>query len=398
MRIAIFSDNFYPEISGLSDSVIALAKELSKNGHFVNFYVPKYSPKDYEKVKLPPREINLGEKINIIRFSSISVGASTGQGRMVVPTPWRWHEVGKFKPDIIHTQLFFGVGLEALIASRKLHVPLVGTNHTAIKEFLRYSPLRSEKIDGWILKYVNWYYGKCVFVTAPSQSVGDEMKMFGFKKPCHVISNPVDIKTFSPLSPEEKKSAAEKFGFGEFTIIHAGRLAAERKIDVILKAIAIVKKEIPKIELAVAGNGAAEKDLRELARSLGIESSVKFLGFLDKPALAEAYNASKVFVITSTADTQSMVMMQAMACGLPVIGVRARALPEYINQENGILIEPGDCEMLAKKIIFLLKNSEMGRKLGDGGRIFAQKFSAPEIAKEWERIYERVIKSYNHSR
>ena len=118
------------------------------------------------------------------------------------------------------------------------------------------------------------------------------------------------------------------------------------------------------------------------------------MGFLDKPTLADAYNASKIFAITSTSDTQSLVMMQAMACALPIIGVRARALPEYINQDNGILIEPGDYETLAKKIIFLLKNNVARRKLGKGARIFAEKFSAPVIAKEWENIYEKAIVAF----
>ncbi len=142
MRIAIFSDNFYPEISGISDSVISLARELAKRGHFINFYVPKYSLEDYKKVSAPETEPDFGLNIKIVRFSSFRFGGSTGQGRLVIPNFWRWREVKKFRPDLIHTQLFFGVGLEALVASRKIKVPLVGTNHTAIKEFLRYSPVQ----------------------------------------------------------------------------------------------------------------------------------------------------------------------------------------------------------------------------------------------------------------
>jgi glycosyltransferase involved in cell wall biosynthesis len=190
----------------------------------------------------------------------------------------------------------------------------------------------------------------------------------------------------------------KKFGFTDATIIHAGRLAAERNIDVIIKAMPDVLKKIPTAQLALVGRGVAEKDLELLAKKLGVANSVRFLGFLEKPALAEAYNASKIFVITSTSDTQSMVMMQAMASGLPIIGVKARALPEYINSKNGILIEPGDEKTLAKKIILLLKEAALRKKLALGARNFANKFSAPEVAKEWEEIYGKVIKDYNNDK
>ncbi|MEK7507756.1 MAG: glycosyltransferase, partial [Patescibacteria group bacterium] len=324
---------------------------------------------------------------------SLPYGTGTGQGRVVVPTGLRWLRVKRFKPDIIHTQLFFALGLEALIASKILKVPIVGTNHTAVQEFVRYSPIRSRTIENLLIRYVSWFYEKCTLVTMPSKSVINEMRQFGFSGECRIISNPIDTKTFSPSS--RKTNLKNKLGFSKFTVIHAGRLARERKIDVIIKAIAASKQIIPEIELIIAGGGSYEKELRFLARSLGVENSIKFLGVLSKPALAEAYNASEIFAITSTADTQSLVMMQAMACGIPVIGVNARALPEYIRPENGILIEPGDVKALTEKIIFLHKHKNIQKKLGDGARAYSIRFSAPEIAQQWEKIYEKVIEDYN---
>jgi len=393
MRIAIFSDNFYPELSGISDSIITLTKELVKRGHSVNFYVPKYSPNDYKIANVPSLELNLGPNVKITRFSSFHYGAGTGQARGVIPIGLRYLGVKDFNPDIIHTQLFFGVGLEGLVAAKKLKKPLIGTNHTAIKEYIKYSPIKAQWFSNLILKYVNWYYGKCELTTAPSRSVIEEMEYYGFKGEHHIISNPIDTQTFCPLP--NKNWLRKKWGLGDCAIVHAGRLATERNVDTIIKALPLIKKEFSKVELAVAGKGAAEKELKALAKKLDVESSVKFLGFVEKPALAEIYNSSRIFVITSTSDTQSMVMMQAMACGLPVIGVKARALPEYINPQNGALIEPNNEKMLAEKIIHFLKKSDLRKKLGEGARIFAMKFSAPEIAKTWEQIYAKVTEDYN---
>ncbi len=396
MRIAIFSDNFYPELSGIADSIIALAKNLAARGHVVDFYVPDYTEKNYRALKLPHKEIVLGPNIHIHRFHSFPYKTDTGQGRLVIPIGLRATNIADSMPDIIHTQMFFGVGLEAIFAARFLKRPLVGTQHTAVKEFLKYSPIRSAWSDRLILAYVNWYYEQCDVVTAPSESVFTEMTSLGFRsKKSLAISNPIDINTFRPL--KEKSALKKKFGLGEHTLVYAGRMSDDKHPEILVRALAIAKKTVPDAMLAFAGKGAAEERLRSLAKELGIASSVKFLGFVDKPTLCEIYNASEVFGIASTSDTQSLVMMQAMASGIPVIGVNARALPEYINEANGFLVEPNDEKAFAEKLIYLLKNPNIAEKLGAGGRAYAEQFSEDAITTQWEAIYEKTIKDYNKS-
>jgi len=389
MRIALFSDNFYPELSGISDSLISLSKELAKRDHVIHFYVPKYSAADHHISNAPHEEINLGPNIAVTRFSSFFFGSGSGQGRMVLPTGLRWLEVAPFKPDVIHTQTFFGTGFEALVASRVLGVPLVGTNHTAIKGFLMYNPIKTKWMDNAIVKYVNWYYERCEIVTAPSRSVFVEMDESGFKKPGIPLSNPIETEIFKPLV--NRAALRKKFKIGDYAIVHAGRLANERSVDVMIRALPLVKKSIPKSELVFSGRGADEQEFRKLAQDLGVADSVKFLGFLSQVELVEAYNASKVFAITSTADTQSMVMMQAMAAGLPVVGVNARALPEFINDNNGFVVEPGNPKALAERLIKILEDPKLQKKLGDGGRKTALQFSPEKIADRWEAIYSSII-------
>ncbi len=295
------------------------------------------------------------------------------------------------------------MGLEALVASRALHKPLVGTNHTATKEFLRYNPVKAAWTDALTLKYVNWYYGKCITVTAPSQSVFKEMAETGFRhSPKGIpLSNPIETDIFKPAVGARTGGAAlaraalrKKWKLGEYPIIHAGRLAKERSIDVMIRALPLVQKAVPEAELVFAGRGSDEPEFRALAASLGIASSVKFLGFVDQLHLVEIMNAGRAFAITSTADTQSMVMMQAMACGVPVVGVNARALPEYINASNGFVVEPGDHKALAARLVEILKDAKLQKKLGDGGRATALQFSPPAIATRWEEIYQGAIEKF----
>ena len=141
----------------------------------------------------------------------------------------------------------------------------------------------------------------------------------------------------------------------------------------------------------MAGHGIAMESLKNLAKELGVEKEVKFLGTLDKQMLAKIYRASKIFAIASTSETQSMTLMQAFGCGLPAIGVKARALPEYINQRNGFLVEPGDYKTLAEKFVFLFKNPIERQALSMGALEFIQNFSAERIAGAWEEIYKNNL-------
>ncbi|MDO8667797.1 MAG: glycosyltransferase [bacterium] len=388
MRIAIFSDNFYPELSGISDSVRLLADELAKLGHEINFYVPKYSAKNYRAINLPVKELALDSRININRLFSLAAPFAGLQARLVLPlfSPSLFKG---FKPDIIHSQLFFGAGLEAMIKAGSKKIPLLGTNHTAISEFIKIKSKYLKKIS---VNYATWYYNQCAFTTAPSQSVFKEMKEFGFNRPYKVISNPVDTNIFCPSA--DGLAVKEKFGLSSNTIVYAGRLASEKNIEVVIRAVALAKKKVKDINLAIAGTGKFEPELRRLVKELNLDRAVKFLGTLSQPDLARLYQAAEVFSIASTSDTQSLTLMQAMACGLPAVVVDARALPEYVNEHNGYVVKVGDYEAMAEKFILLLENQELRQKLSQGAHNFVQQFSAPNIAKEWEKLYKGVIKDY----
>ncbi len=399
MKIAIFSDNFYPELSGISDSLVEQAGELSRLGHEIDFFVPRYGKKDFTISHLPYREAEIGEGVSIHRLLALPFPAPTKQGRMIVPTFLRWIPLRKRYPDIIHTHLFFGAGFEGLLASFFLHRPLVGTSHTPLTEFLRYSPIQAKFLQKFALRFVSWYYNRCDFVTAPSQGILDEMHQYGFHKRSRVISNPIDLDHFFPASSEEQITLKKEFGLSSFVILYTGRLAPEKHIDDIIRAIAILKEKIPEICLAITGHGEGEVSLRMLTKKLGVEDRVKFFGTVCAEDHARIYRAADIFAIMSTAETQSLSMMKAMATGIPPIGARARALAEYIHDnENGSLVEPGDYKALADTILFLYKHPEERKRLGEGGRTFVKQFSREKIAEEWQGLYTEVLTTFNQTK
>lgn len=393
MRIAIFSDNFYPEVSGISDSIMTTGRILGELGHEIHFYAPAYKKEEFDHIGLPYKEIDLGQNAAVTRFRAFKYNAGTDQGRGVIPNGLRFLTVRRFAPDIIHTHHIGGVGLEALAAARFLRKPLVGTNHTPIIEFLEYSLIKGKLVQSFISRYDVWYYNHCRLVSSPTKFIFEEMKNFGFNKPSQVVSNPIDVKTFAPAT--SKKQLKEKYKFTNNTLLYAGRLAKEKNLDVMIKALPAVLKKFPDAILVFGGKGPMENELVKLADSLEVSSSVKFLGYIrHRNDFAEIYNASDIFLMMSTAETQSIATMQAMACEIPVIGVKAWGLMEYIRPDNGILIEPGDKDALAEKIIYLFSNKEEMERLGKGGRKFVEDFAPEKIASKWEGIYRKVLDDF----
>lgn len=392
MKIALFSDNFYPELSGISDSLIALARALAVRGHEIRIYAPRYAEKDFSVARMPFLELSIGERISIVRLPSVSFPAPTGQGRASIFGIRGFLDIWRWNPDVIHTQLFFGVGLSALLMARLLRKPLIGTNHTAAGEFVRYFPVRSDFIKRLFERYVAWYYNRCVFVTGPSDSVFPDMVASGFRAPHRAVSNPVDTDSFSPVeSAQERKILRNELKFSGLTLAYAGRLSQEKNIDTIIRALPEIVSKIPDAVLAIAGRGLGERSLKDLADELGVGNHVRFLGMLGKQFLVNLYRASDIFVITSTSETQGLSMMQAMAAGLPVIAARSRSLPEYVNPKNGILISPGDYKSLAEEVIGLYRNHMKMKSLGAGGHAYAGQFSPENIAEKWEEIYRLFV-------
>lgn len=395
MRIAYFSDNFFPEITGIADSIITTGQELTRRGHEVVYVAPRYSEKDYryvhnaemEKSSMHDARKDLpGHRLPSLQFP----GSPTGQSRFVIPMGTSIRYLRSFKPDVIHTQSPFGTGLEALWAARRLHVPLVGTNHTPIEEFIGYSPIGGDLPSKMARRFFAWYYDRCAYVSAPYPGLIESMKEAGFKSKAHAIANPYLSKLFTRPTASEKEAAKVRRGLTGPVILYSGRLAPEKHIDVIIKALAQVRKKIP-ATLVITGHGIAEIPLRTLAKELNMEECVRFTGFVGFERLCEFYHAADVFVIMSTAETQSLALMQAYGSALPAIVARARGLVHYTPPECGYLIEPGDLNALVESMERLLADANLRATMGHAGAEFVKRFTPGIIADEWEAIYRSVI-------
>jgi 1,2-diacylglycerol 3-alpha-glucosyltransferase len=390
MRIAFFSDNFYPEVSGIADSIVILGQQLQKRGHEVVYVAPRYSKPDYQKAGRSIESEEDDDLFQVFRLSSLPLPSSpTGQSRIALPLGSSRRFLENFKPDIIHTQSLFGTGFEALRIAKKLQVPLIGTNHTFIDEFV---PIKSKLLLYLVHRYSSWYYNHCQFVSTPARGLLEDMKEQGLKTPAEVIVNPLSLEMFSPASESEKNDLKEKYRLDGPTVFYCGRLAPEKHVDTIIRALSKVKEKHAAVNLVIAGHGSSEKSLRELTRDLSLEDNLHFMGFVEPTKLAELYKCSDIFAIMGTAENQPLTLAQAFASGLPAVGANARGLNEYITSDVGFSMNYNDADTLASKINFLLENEKTRKKMGENAQEKIREFKASKIAQKWESVYSQYAK------
>ncbi len=388
MKIAFFSENFYPELSGISDFLITLSQELAQRGHQIRIYAPRYSQKNYKKGNAKITE-NFGPHISVKRIFSFPLSMGTGQGRVVVPFGMVARDVRAFHPDVVHSQSFFGVGLEALFSSRRLGIPFVGTNHTVLSEFL--PKFLKKNYASMSLRYVSWYYNQCDVVTAPSHLLLEEMKQFGLRRSMQYMPNPIDLSLFQSCDAKVKANLKRKFEFSNFTMVYAGRLAKEKNIDQVMKAFTHIIKQVPDALFVLAGHGPEQKFLEDSAKNLQVSHNVRFFGTVDKSTLSEIYNASEVFVTASTSENQPLTLLQAFACGLPAVGVNARGLSEHIVPACGIRVEPGTIQGLSDAVVRFFTDKKYQQDCAKNTTQWVQQYSASIVCDQWEKLYESVI-------
>jgi glycosyltransferase involved in cell wall biosynthesis len=174
-------------------------------------------------------------------------------------------------------------------------------------------------------------------------------------------------------------------------LLYVGRLSADKRVDVLLRGMALLVEQFPTITLVITGHGAAEPKLKALTIELQLTKRVRFTGFLSKEALSDVYKAADVFVFMSTSDSQSISLMQAYATGIPAVCAAARGLPDYTPNDCGFLVEPGNYKALAEKVTLLLADNALREKMGNAAAQYVARYAPPNIATLWEEVYSSAI-------
>lgn len=202
------------------------------------------------------------------------------------------------------------------------------------------------------------------------------------------IHNPVDIERIQKLSqePVDEPWLRDK---GEPIVLWVGRIAAIKGLDILIRAFEQVLREID-VRLVIVGEGSEEVKIRDLVKRKGLQEKVRFAGFQSNPY--RYMSRSSVFAFSSLSEGFGMVLVEAMACGLPVVSTDCFAGPNEILQNGncGILVPVGDADALAKGIVRILTNPQLREQLISAAAQRVADFEAPSVVASYELLFREV--------
>ncbi len=373
MRIALFSDTYPPQRNGVALILDRLVRHLSERGDEVLVVAPEAGDGN-DTVALPDgAELVRVPGMPLPRYPDLKVAApfSRGVARRVRP----------FQPDVIHLVTEWGVGLLGLRAARRLGRSAVASFHTYIPRYLPYYGFGWASETCW--RYLRWFHNQAAVTFSPSEATRSILLDRGIRN-VRIWSRGVDLERFNPAH----RHSGTRLRHGPDDALHllyVGRLTPEKDLPVLFEAYQRINSVRPdlKVQLVLAGDGAYSPRTRAAA-PLG----VTFAGYLENERLGAAYASADVFVFPSRTETLGNVVLEALASGLPVVGVAEGGILENVRDGvNGLLSHPGSADSFARRILELAENPSLRSDLSQNARSWAEK-------KTWERAFQPLIDGY----
>ncbi len=386
MKILVATDNYYPNVNGSSYFTQRLSHYLQERGHDVLVFAPSLNAKT-EKTTI--------QGVNVFGITSVPLLVYKGFRWSLPFLAFRQMRkmVEEFEPDVIHIQdHFFICSMLQRIANKK-HIPIIGTNHFMPENLVHYLhlPEKGEKAVanlGW--RHFRSIYEKLNLVTTPTEAAANLLRNIGFSLPVLAVSCGIDRKIFNPeIDGSEIKKRYNVPAVPTF--LYVGRLDKEKNVDLLLRAFAEASATNP-AHFVIAGKGAETENLRSLVNELRIKEKVTFTGYVDDKDLPALYHIADCFVIAGIAELQSLVTMEAMASGLPVIAVNAVALPELVHHgQNGFLFEIEDFNGLTTSMNKILSSEELRKTMSQRSLQVIEKHDIKNTMVRYEKLYGELI-------
>lgn len=370
MRVALFTETFLPKIDGIVTVLILLMDHLIK--------------RDVEFMVVAPR---IGNDVNDYRGKKV-VGVPSvrfplyPELRFGPPTIGTYREVKQFRPDIAHFIHPTLVGTGGMVMAKRLNIPTLASFHLDLASIVRY-------LGVGFLEPIMWWYTRANFNAAdyslaPSRLVRDEMLAHGVRN-VGLWRRGVDAEQFSPRWSRADMRLRLSDGHPEDTILlYVGRLSHEKQIG----NIRSVLEHVPGTRLAVVGDGPARGDLQKHFTG----SRTRFMGYLRGEELWSAFASADMFVFPSAMETFGLVLIEAMASGLPVVTSRVGGVDDMVRPGvNGYVFNVGDTRAMIDGVRAVLSEPHKRTIMGRNARLFAETQSWPAMMDELITCYDDLI-------
>jgi len=387
MRIAIVGQTYYPSANGQSVFTTQLAEGLAANHHDVVVIAPSNRPRT-TSVRHNNVVVNRVRAIALMpRYPDVRLTLFDGDIVRRILTD--------FQPDLVHVQDHYALSRSALRVAKENRWLTLGTNHFMPENILMNLPFFLRRSA--LAKKLLWHSMLSVFnqldvATAPTRTAVRILREQDIRVPLLPISCGIDLTRFHPDPHVRREELLARYGLdpARTIVLFVGRIDREKRIDLLLDAMHLLQRD--DVQLAVAGKGSHLPALQAQAKSLNVENSVRFLGFVPGDDLPRLLNSVGFFVIPSEAELQSIATLEAMATANPILAARAQALPELVEPGvNGYLFAPGDSKDVARQMQRLLAEKERWSAMGAASWQKVQQHSLAHSVASYEKLYQLLI-------
>jgi glycosyltransferase involved in cell wall biosynthesis len=381
VRILYVSDVYFPRVNGVSTSIQTFRRELAALGHESVLVAPQY-PAPYADepgvLRIPSRYVPLDPEDRAMRWRALGRA-----GRRLAAERF----------DIVHVQTPFVAHYAGLRIARAAGVPAVATYHTLFEEYLfhyaRFAPRGAMR--ALARRFSRSQCNQLDAVVVPSTAMRETLERYGVTSRIEIVPTGIRLADFAD-GDGARFRARHGIAPGRPLALFVGRVAFEKNIAFLLRALVKVRREVPDVLLVICGEGPAMRSLARTATALDLAGHVRFLGYLDRATeLLDCYRAADVFVFASRTETQGLVLLEAMALGVPVVSTAVMGTRDVVGPGRGALVPADDEASFAAAVALVLRDTALRERLAREGAAYAAEWSAPGAARRLAAFYREVV-------
>lgn len=378
MRILMVSDVYFPRVNGVSTSIETFRRSLAGLGVEVRLVVPRYGDEPDEP--------------GVVRVGGRPVPGDR-EDRLV---GWRAMHRAVLEAardcELIHIQTPFVAHYAGLAVARQLGLPVVATYHTLFEEYLQhYAPwLPGDWLKRRARALSRRQCNALDAVIVPSTAMRQRLESYGASRPLQVLPTGIPLARFAG---GDGGAFRERWGISPArkVALFVGRVAHEKNIGFLLEAVIEARRLCPTLLLVVAGEGPALAELKQTSVRLGLQNNVRFIGYLDRRReLPDCYAAADVFVFASRTETQGLVLLEAMAAGLPVVALAAMGTVDILAPGRGAISPPDDPRAFGEVLGHYLRRPESWQHLREAAPAYAGEWSDESMAARMAAVYRQL--------
>ncbi|MEX2784346.1 glycosyltransferase family 4 protein [Streptococcus sp. H49] len=311
MRVGLFTDTYFPQVSGVATSIRTLKEELEKEGHEVYIFTST------------DRNVKRFEDPTIIRLPSVPFISFTDR-RVVYRGLISSYKIAKaYQLDLIHTQTEFSLGLLGKLVAAALRIPVIHTYHTQYEDYVGYIAKGRLVKPGMVKYIVRGYLSDLDGVICPSRIVYNLLESYNVKIPKRIIPTGINVEEYkrADITYDQIADLREELGISkdETMLLSLSRVSYEKNIQAVLQQFPAILAVNPRVKLVIVGDGPYLEKLKDLAEELQLGQSILFTGMVSHDQVALYYKAADFFISASTSETQGLTYVESLASGRPVI-------------------------------------------------------------------------------